>query len=194
MRIVKVTAMICSFMMVSMCGDGDKETEGLSAEDTGVFLMEDLVIRNLEIKNVELDRRIRDTEDPKEIEELQEQVDVNNKEINMLEEVIKSFGVDEVFLRIPPLPPLPGPCGSGNCPMAFGNLEVIIFLRDIEINTIALTDAESQKPIGSFESTEIEGFQGVSFMGKEGFEGNAFLQANFKGDGFEENLNLSVTF
>ncbi|WP_298541835.1 hypothetical protein [uncultured Aquimarina sp.] len=195
------------------CSDDDMVDDAIpNSEETGVFLAEDLIIFNLEgennLLNLEkdaLETLLGQTDDPDEIANLEEQIDeiemdlaANNEDIESFEEIILQAqeAQDVVFIRIPPRPPLPGPCGTANCPPKFENLNVIIFIRPL-LELSASLNNNNQEPLGEFGALETyqDGpFQSVSFESSNQSSNFAILELNFQIENVQESITVEGTF
>ncbi|WP_299432922.1 hypothetical protein [uncultured Aquimarina sp.] len=212
MKTIKVFALICCFLAVCSCTEDDDDIIVLNSEDTGVFLAEDLIIFNLQgennLLNLEkdaLETLLGQTDNPDEIASLQEQIAEiemnlasNNDDIASFEGIILQAQEDQgiVFIRIPPRPPLPGPCGTANCPPKFENLNVIIFIRPL-LELSASLNNNNQEPLGVFGELEIyqDGpFQSVSFESSNQSSNFAILELNFQIENVQESITVEGTF
>ncbi|MFD2563928.1 hypothetical protein [Aquimarina rubra] len=212
MKTIKVFALICSFLAVYSCAEDDDNTIVLNSEDTGVFLAEDLIIFNLQgennLLNLEkdaLETLLGQTDDPDEIASLEEQIaeiemnlTSNNEDIASFEGIIAQAQEDEgiVFIRIPPRPPLPGPCGTANCPPKFENLNTIIFIRTL-LELSASLNNNNQEPLGAFgdlETYQDGPFQSISFESFNQSSNSAILELNFQIENLQESITVEGTF
>ncbi|WP_378181319.1 hypothetical protein [Aquimarina sp. SS2-1] len=207
---------IALFMIAAVpfgCSDDDRVDNPVpNSEETGVFLAEDLIIFNLEgennILNLQkdtLEELIAQTDDPDEIAGLEEQIAEieisiasNNEDIVSFEEIIAQAQEDQgvTFIRIPPRPPLPGPCGTANCPPKFESLNVIIFIRPL-LELSASLNSDNQESLGEFgelEAYQDGPFQSVRFESFGQSSSFAILELNFQIGNDQESITVEGTF
>lgn len=211
MKTIKLTAMICSFLMLSYCSEDDggpKEQEVPNAEETGIFLVQDLHLRYLRQqidilaeKIIEAEKAVNEKPDDLELQavlkELKEIQGMNLGQLDFVNSQIETiFGQNnELIGRVPRVvPPLPDPPNPCNCliPLDLSRLKNILSIDKEGVEIIVR--AENQEVVGVFgDADTFEGTDLIAFSldGEIDFSGNVAIEIKIP---FEPGVDGKASF
>ncbi|MDY8136871.1 hypothetical protein [Aquimarina sp. 2201CG5-10] len=196
MKTIKVFALICMILTLASCDDDDVDIVILNAEETGIFLEQDLHLRYLR-QNVdrrrELIKELEAEGDPNnQIEELEALNVTDLNYANTLNDQISSgISISEVprVPRIdPPLPPPPDPCNCLdriNMSKLKGILTIPNFGRSSgrsngkNMDVSIKLRTEQQEELGSFgapQNFDGTGLDIISLIGNIEYTGNVEIE------------------